>query len=60
MPIDSFVSTCHAGIAQRPEQVLGPGTALLRVAGASGRASPPHPATLQVSRRVAMLLEHRL
>eukprot|EP00969_Alexandrium_andersonii_P226697 10011215-Alexandrium_andersonii.AAC.1 len=60
MLIDSLVSTCHAGIAQCPKQTLEPGAALFRVAGAGGRTPPPHPATLQTSSRVAMLLEHRL
>eukprot|EP00969_Alexandrium_andersonii_P341138 15079357-Alexandrium_andersonii.AAC.1 len=60
MLIDSLVGARNAGVAERPEQALEPGAALLRVAGSSGRAPLTHPATLQASGRVAMLLEHRL
>eukprot|EP00969_Alexandrium_andersonii_P030461 1328954-Alexandrium_andersonii.AAC.1 len=60
MLIDSLVSTRRAGVAQRPEQAFEPGAALLRAAGAGSRPPFPHPATLQASGRVAVLLEHRL
>eukprot|EP00969_Alexandrium_andersonii_P122695 5423835-Alexandrium_andersonii.AAC.1 len=60
MLVDALVGTRHSRIAQSSEQALEPGVALLRVAGAGGRAPLSHSAALQAPSCVAVLLEHGL
>eukprot|EP00969_Alexandrium_andersonii_P022292 975727-Alexandrium_andersonii.AAC.1 len=60
MLVDALVGARHAGVARGSEQVLEPGTALFRVAGAGGRAPLTRSAALQAASRVAVLLEHGL
>eukprot|EP00969_Alexandrium_andersonii_P332600 14698515-Alexandrium_andersonii.AAC.1 len=60
MLVDALVGARHAGITRGSEQVLKPGTAIFRVAGASGRAPLRRSAARQAAGRAAVLLEHGL
>eukprot|EP00969_Alexandrium_andersonii_P017125 749311-Alexandrium_andersonii.AAC.1 len=60
MIVGTLVGARHASVAGSSQQVLEPGSAFPRAAGAGGRTPLAHPAAFQRPGRVPVLLEHGL